>query len=106
MKKIWIVLFIIALVNLGFAGNRDKEKSNTKLVAGKVTNQYGEAVAGAQLTIAETGEVFFADFDGNFKITCKSGQLFTLTINTIGHSPLTLKSQDLGLFSNILIQEL
>ncbi len=106
MKKIWIALLFISLVNISVAGNRDKEKSSTKLVAGKVTNQYGEAVAGAQITMAETGEVFYADFDGNFKITCKSGQSFTLTINTIGHSPLTIKSQDLGLFSSISLQEL
>lgn len=100
----------LSLTSVSFAGNTDKEKKaiavTQKTVAGKITDVTGESIAGAKITINETGETFFADFDGNFKLSVKTDKVYSLSINTIGYQPLEVKSNNLSLFTDLSLQPL
>ena len=106
MKKLLYILLILGLQFSAFAGNADKEKSREKVVAGKVVDAFGESVAGAKITIPDTGEVFYSDFDGNFKFSVKTDKEYSVSINTLGYQPLELKSTELTAFSDLLLTSL
>lgn len=76
------------------------------MISGKVTDTYGEAIAGAQVTVAETGETFFADFEGNFSFTVKTDKDYSITVNTLGYEPLQVKSSRLSAFSDLSLKSL
>jgi hypothetical protein len=104
-NSLYILLFLL-VSSVSFAGNSDKEKSGTKVVTGKITDTFGESVPGAKITIPETGETFFADMDGNFKLSLKTDKIYSVTINTIGYAPLELKSSHLTTFTDLSLQAL
>lgn len=106
MKKLLYIFLILGLHLSALAGNADKEKSREKLVAGKVVNAFGESVAGAKITIPETGEVYYSDFNGNFKFSLKTDKEYSVSINTIGYLPLELKSGELTAFSDLSLTSL
>ena len=106
MKKILYILLFLTLTGSTFAGNTDKVRVATKVIAGKITDNNGETISGAKITIPETGETFFADMDGNFKLTVKTDKEYSLAINTIGYQPLLLKSTSLSAFSELSLKEL
>jgi TonB-dependent starch-binding outer membrane protein SusC len=106
LKKLVYILFFFTLTQVSFAGNADKVKNSTKVIAGKITDNHGESISGAKITIAETGETYFADLDGNFKLNVKTDKEYSLTVNTIGYQPLIVKSTSLTAFSDISLKEL
>jgi len=91
---------------VGFAGNADKDKSNTRVIAGKVIDASGDAIAGAKIIVKETGETIFADLDGKFKLSLKKDRNYSLAIQIIGFQPKEIKSSELALFSELLLTEL
>lgn len=106
MKKLLYIFLFLALTQVSLAGNSDKEKSASKVIAGKITDNTGETLSGAKITIAETGETFFADMEGNFKLTLKTDKVYSISVNTIGYQPLVLKSNSLSAFSDIALKQL
>jgi len=106
LKKLIYIFLFLTFSAVSFAGNSDKEKTSIKTVAGKITDTAGESIAGAKIIIAETGETFFADFEGNFKISLKTDKVYSLSINTIGYQTLEVKSTNLSLFSDLALQAL
>lgn len=106
MKKLLYILLILGLQLNAIAGNSDKEKVRKKVVAGKVVDAYGESVAGAKITIPATGEVFYSDFDGNFKFSLKTDREYAVSVNTIGYQTLELKSTQLSSFSDLSLKSL
>ncbi len=102
---LYIFLFL-SYSAISLAGNSDKEKMTIKTVAGKITDVTGEAIAGAKISINETGETFFADFEGNFKLSLKTDKVYSISINTIGYESLEVKSNHLSLFSELSLQRL
>ncbi len=110
MKRLVYIFLFLGLTAVSFAGNNDKEKKSVavtqKTVAGKITDVTGESIAGAKITINETGETFFADFDGNFKLSLKTDKVYSISINTIGYQLLEVKSNTLSLFSDLSLKEL
>ncbi len=110
MKKLLYILLFVSFSAASFAGNSDKEKKaiavTQKTVAGKITDVTGESIAGAKITINETGETFFADFDGNFKLSVKTDKVYSISINTVGFEPLEVKSSNLSSFSDLSLQPL
>ena len=105
MKNL-VLCLLLSLSTSVFAGNSDKEKALTRTLAGKIADTAGESLPGATLRISETGETFFADLDGNFKITVSSDKIYTISIQTIGHAPLQVKSSGLSAFSEISLSPL
>ena len=106
MKKLIYIFLFLSLSAISFAGNSDKEKMTLKTVAGKITDVTGESIAGAKIIINETGETFFADLEGNFKLSLKTDKVYSISINTIGFASLEVKSNNLSLFSELSLQPL
>lgn len=102
---LYIFLFL-SLSAVSFAGNSDKEKITLKTVSGKITDVTGESIAGAKIIINETGETFFADLEGNFKLSLKTDKVYSISINTVGFASLEVKSNNLSLFSELSLQPL
>ena len=102
------IIFILILQEalLGAVNNNDKIKASVKNVSGKVTTVQGEEIAGVKITIKETNETFFADLDGNFKIQLKTDKVYSIAVESIGFAPVTVKSTDLNIFSDISLKEL
>ena len=106
LKNLIYIFLFLALSSVSLAGNSDKEKTSTKTVAGKITDVTGESIAGAKIIINETGETFFADLEGNFKLSLKTDKVYSISINTIGFASLEVKSNNLSLFSELSLQPL
>lgn len=106
VKNILYILAFLFLGTVSFAGNADKEKLRSKQVSGHITDSYGEAIPGAKISIPETGEIFFADMDGNFKFSLKTDKDYSVTINTLGYEPLEVKASHLGAFSDLSLKQL
>ena len=106
MKNTVLTLLFLCIGLVGFAGNETTEKTSTKTVMGKITDASGESIAGAKIVIVQTGETFFADFDGNFKITLKTDKEYSISINTIGYEVIEKKASHLGTFSDFSLKAL
>ena len=106
MKNILYIFLFISLTTSAFAGNSDKEKLSSRVVTGRVTDAYGEAIPGAKILVPETGETFFADMDGNFKLSLKTDKDYFVTVNTLGYEPLKVKSSHLTAFSDLSLKSL
>lgn len=77
-----------------------------KTVSGKVTDAYGEAIPGAKIKIKETGETFFANFEGQFKLNLQADKTYSLVFETIGFEPMEFSSNELGMFSELTLKSL
>jgi hypothetical protein len=106
LKKLLYIFLFLSFSTISLAGNSDKEKMTLKTVAGKITDVTGESIAGAQIIINETGETFFADLEGNFKLSLKTDKVYSISINTVGFASLEVKSNNLSLFSELSLQPL
>lgn len=70
MKRSLLILVIIFLGNIAFAGdiNNSKDKDNSKLIYGKVIDKKsGEEIAGAEIKIND--KIIYSDLNGNFSAT-------------------------------------
>jgi hypothetical protein len=105
MKKLTFILLLFATLT-SFAGNNDREKKTTIAVSGKVKDSKGELLPGTKITVKETGETFFADQEGNFFLTLKSDQAYSLCFDNIGFAPEKRESKHLGSFSEVILSEL
>ncbi len=106
LKKLLYIFLFLSFSAVSFAGNSDKEKITLKTVSGKITDVTGESIAGAKIIINETGETFFADLEGNFKLSLKTDKVYSISINTVGFASLEVKSNNLSLFSELSLQPL
>lgn len=106
VKSLLYIALILGLHFGAFAGNSDKEAAKQRVVSGKVVDAFGESIAGAKITIPETGEVFYTDFDGNFKLTLKTDKVYAVAINSLGYHPVELKSSELSSFSDLSLKAL
>ena len=106
VKNILYIFLFVALSTNSFAGNSDKERLSSKIIVGRITDAFGESIPGAKILIPETGETFFADMDGNFKLALKVDKDYAITINTIGYAPLEVKASHLTTFSDLSLKSL
>lgn len=70
--------------------------SNTKLISGKIVDEMGEPIIGANINIKDTQLGTVTDIDGNFKLTVPKDENRLLTTNFIG-----MKSVELPLKENM-----
>jgi hypothetical protein len=106
VKNLLYIAFLLILNITVIAGNNDKTKAVNRNVTGKVIAVNGEQIAGAKITIKETNESFYSDLDGNFKLQLKTDKVYSISVQTIGYTPVELKSTDLHLLSEISLTEL
>lgn len=86
MLKYLKVFIFILVANVAFATG--------SILEGKVTDKgTGEGLAGAKITVVETGAVVYSDFDGNFTIKgLKEGVNYTFEISSLGYEDTTGKT--------------
>ena len=103
LKKLFYIFFILNLHLLSFSGNNDKDKVAEKVIIGKITDSYGQSIVGAKILIQETGETFYSDLDGNYKLALKSNEIYSISIGSLGYSSLKIKSTNLFSFSDLTL---
>lgn len=101
MKKNYILLLItLFIVNYSFAQQGE--------VIGKVTDASGEALPGASITVKGTSIGTTANFDGNYKISAKNGDV--LVISYVGSQTkevkVTGRTMNIKLESGEVLQEI
>lgn len=110
MKQLLCILVLVFGIHTGFAGtagdNKKKEQAPERQVVAKVTDNNGEALAGAKVVVEETGETVYTDWEGQFSLKIKSDKDYSLTVNTIGYKPLQLKASSVTLFSEVKLNSL
>lgn len=70
MKKCILIIVVLFAASSLFAGNinKDKKKSSTALVLGKVIDKVtGEEIAGAEIKI--DNKIIYTDLNGNFTVS-------------------------------------
>lgn len=88
---------------MSFSGNNDKDKVAEKVIIGKITDSYSQSIVGAKILIQETGEIFCSNLDGNYKLALKSNEIYSISIVSIGYTPLKIKSNNLFSFSDLTL---
>lgn len=106
LKKCVYIALILFLPFLAISAHGDRNKNTSKTLSGKVTDAYGEALPGAKIKVKETGETFFANFEGQFKLSLQTDKTYSLVFETIGFEPVEVKSTELGLFSELSLKSL
>lgn len=106
LKNYLYIVVFLCFTQLVVAGNSDKVKSSARVITGKVTDLSGESIAGAKISVTETGETVFADMDGNFSLSVKTDKEYSIMVNTIGFQPLLVKSTQLSAFSDLSLKSL
>lgn len=106
MKHVLFVIFFVLSSLCLVAGNEGSDKKAERTVIGKVTDASGEVIAGAKISIPETGESVYSDFDGNFKMTLKTDKEYSISVSTIGYQVLETKSSQLHVFTDLTLQPL
>ncbi|MDI1356047.1 MAG: carboxypeptidase-like regulatory domain-containing protein [bacterium] len=106
MNKLLYILIFLGLSLAGYSENADKETNRKKLVSGKITDSSGQSIPGAKIVLPETGEIFFADMDGNYKLSLNTDKDYSITIHTIGFEPLEIKASLLSAFKDLALKSL
>jgi hypothetical protein len=106
VKNILILILFALIPILTFATNDDKNLNASKTLSGVVTDRYGESIAGVRIKVKESGQEFFAGFDGKFCVSLPSGTTFHLIIESIGFEPLELNSTEIGFQSVLSLKSL
>ena len=106
MKK---TIFFFLLLSLGISNYQlraSNDKPSVKVISGKITDKNGEAIAGAELKIIETGEIVYANFEGEFKLQIDPNKNHSIEINTLGFASKTVNSNSLGFFAELSLNQL
>jgi len=106
LKRTIYILILLGFSLANYGGNADKETSRKKHVSGKITDSYGETIPGAKIVLPETGETFFADMDGNFKLSLSTDKDYSISIQTLGFEPLEVKASQLSAFKDLCLKSL
>jgi hypothetical protein len=84
------------------AGNN--EPSGTRLVSGKVIDkQSGEALAGVKIAVVGTDTYCYTDMEGNYMLPVTIKQVTEISVDLVGYAPLVIKSSDIGMESDLLL---
>jgi hypothetical protein len=101
-----LLLIFLIFRPASFWASDDKQKPLSRVITGQVVAENGEVVPGATIVIAETGEQFFADMDGNFSLTVRADKPYSVEISTVGFQVLRLNTRDIISFSQQVLAPL
>jgi uncharacterized surface anchored protein len=107
MKKIASLIVILFATSILFATNDNKQsdnsnKMNLASVSGKVIDiETGESLAGACITITETGTKIYTDLDGNFSINDLNPGKYTINVSLVSYSTKESINVDLNAGNNL-----
>ena len=109
MKKLPYIALLAFLPLFTMAGEKEGKAEAPvalKTIQGKVIDSYGEALPGARIKVKETGEEFFANFQGHFNLSLPSDKQLHLVVETIGFAPIEMSTANLSNFSELALKEL
>lgn len=109
MKKLCSFLLLLLLPFWSFSDDRElKNPSNSPLrsISGKITDSYGESLPAARILIVETGEEFFANFEGRFNISLPADKGLHLKLESMGYQPLEISASELENLSELQLRSL
>lgn len=103
MKNTLLAILLCMLFTNGvFAGNN--EPAGTRLVSGKVIDkQTGEALAGVKIAVVGTDTYCYTDMEGNYILPVTVKQATEISVDLVGYAPLVIKSTDIGMESDLLL---
>ena len=89
-------LFFIGLLVLGFSAVGFAQSTTTGSIGGVVSNPNKEVVAGASVTVKNTGtnkeDTATTDDTGRFKVANLQPGVYAVTVNSSGFSPMTAEN--------------
>jgi hypothetical protein len=102
VKKLLLLLSFVCFLSTGIvAGN---ETGNIKLLSGKIIDkQTGETLTGAKVQLKGTDKYCYTDMEGHFVLTVNTANTSEVIIDMVGYLPATLKTQELSLGSDIVL---
>ncbi len=102
MKKIIVLLLVTFSLTTNLVANNDP--GNITLLSGKIIDkQTGEALTGVKIQIKGTDKYCYSDMNGCFAITLIGSNNTEVAIEMVGYEPTTLKSKELSLSSDIVL---
>ncbi len=102
MKNLLVASFLVFGMSFSsIAGGKDSK--NTTITNGKVVDTNQEAVAGALISVTETGEKVYSDLEGNFSLENATGKNIQVTF--ISYNDLIIKIQDTSNEITVVLEE-
>ena len=100
-KLLLLISFTFALTTGALATN---DPVNVKMLSGKVIDkQSGETLTGVKVQLKGTDNYCYTDMNGDFVLTVSASSTAEVLINMVGYEPTTLKTQELSLGSDIVL---
>lgn len=91
MLKYFKICVLVLVAQLAFAGN------NNSVFEGNVSDKKtGENIAGAKVTVKETGTVVYTDFDGQFAIENLEPGTYTFEISVLGYDEMIIQKYEIS----------
>lgn len=109
MKKLILLYILLAGPLVLLADDRDIKASNlnsSRSVSGKITDTFGESLPAVRIKVVETGEEYFANFEGRFNISLPADKNYHLQVDALGYQPLELASAELENLSELSLKPL
>jgi hypothetical protein len=102
VKKLLLLLtFVCFLTTVATAG---KDPVNVTLLSGKIIDkQTGETLAGVKVQLKGTDKYCYTDMEGRFLFAVSPTAANEVLIDMVGYEPTTLKTQQLSLGSDIVL---
>ena len=104
----YIVLFAIFPL-FSIAGDKEGKSENfaaTKAISGTITDVFGESIPAVRIVVKETGEEFFANFEGRFTLSIPSDKVYHLSIESIGFQSVELLSSEVSQHTELNLKSL
>jgi hypothetical protein len=102
VKKLILLLSFTVFLITGISATN--EPGNTKLLSGKIIDkQTGETLAGVKVQLKGTDKYCYTDMNGNFVLTVNATNTAEVIIDMVGYQTTTLKTQELSLGSDIVL---
>jgi CarboxypepD_reg-like domain len=99
LKTITYIILFAFFPLLSIAGDKEGKSENfaaNKAISGTITDAFGESIPAVRIVVKETGEEFFANFEGRFNLTLPADKVYHLSLESMGFQPVELLSSELG----------
>jgi len=105
VKKLILLISFTFFLITGLSANN--EPGTIKLLSGKIIDkQTGESLAGVKVQLKGADKYCYTNMDGNFVLTVSAANTSEVLIDLVGYEPSTLKTQELSLGSDIVLNPL
>jgi len=109
MKKsiavMFVALLVLSQVNANNTGEKGEKNIATHVVNGQVIDKLtGEELVGVEITIENTGEKIYSDFDGTFTLPNITPGKYTLKAKLVSYRTGKIEELDINQQKNIMLE--